>query len=637
MNSWRSAACLAVQMTAISVFMSSGQVLALDLVETPTLDRTHKGGVPAIQDRIPSEPLIVDLEKRGRKAGKHGGDINTLIGRSKDRRLINVWGYSRLIGYNEKLELVPDLLKSVEVEDGRSFTFHLRKGHRWSDGKPFTTEDFRYWWEDIASNELLSPSGPDQFMIVDGKAAEFTIIDETTVRFSWEKPNPQFLPTLAKSRPPFIYRPAHYLKQFTEKYGDPAFIKAEMAKTKTRNWASLHNQKDEMYSAKNVDQPSLQPWVVAPGASKQRATMIRNPYYHRVDTHGRQLPYIDRVIMTVADKKLIAAKTQAGESHLQARNISFSDVTVLKEGESGSDYSTFLWPIAKGAHIAIFPNLNVKDPVWRKVMRDVRVRRALSLGTDRTIVNQALYFGLASEGNNTVLPNSPLFNEERRLKWATFDPSTANALLDEVGLIERDGDGTRKLPDGRLFEIIVESAGERQEEIDALELIKESWREIGVKLFVKPSQRDSLRNRAYSGDLVMAVWEGFENGLPTSGTNPIGFVPASVDMFTWYGWADYYESGGTSGEKIDYEPAQRLFDLYKSWLTSADDAERTKIWTEILDIHADQVFSIGVISSVQQPVAVSNKLNNVPKNAFYGWDPGAQFGVFRMDEFWLAE
>lgn len=637
MISWRLAACLAVQMTAISVFMSSGQVLALDLVETPTLERTHKGGVPPIQDRVPSEPLIVDLEKRGREAGKHGGDVNTLIGRSKDRRLINVWGYARLIGYNEKLELVPDILKSVDVEDGRIFTFHLRKGHKWSDGKPFTAEDFRYWWEDIASNELLSPSGPDQFMIVDGKAAEFTVIDETTVRFSWEKPNPQFLPTLAKSRPPFIYRPAHYLKQFTEKYGDPDFIKAEMGKTKTRNWASLHNQKDEMYSAKNVDQPSLQAWVVAPGASKQRATMIRNPYYHRVDTHGRQLPYIDRVIMTVADKKLIAAKTQAGESHLQARNISFSDVTVLKEGEAGADYSTFLWPIAKGAHIAIFPNLNVKDPVWRKVMRDVRVRRALSLGTDRAIVNQALYFGLASEGNNTVLPNSPLFNEERRVKWATFDPSTANALLDEVGLIERDGDGTRKLPDGRLFEIIVESAGERQEEIDALELIKESWREIGVKLFVKPSQRDSLRNRAYSGDMVMAVWEGFENGLPTPGTNPIGFVPASVDMFTWYGWGDYYESGGTSGEKIDYEPAQRLFDLYKNWLTSADDAERTKIWTEILDIHADQVFSIGVISSVQQPVAVSNKLHNVPKNAFYGWDPGAQFGVFRMDEFWLAE
>ncbi|MEM1045155.1 MAG: ABC transporter substrate-binding protein [Pseudomonadota bacterium] len=618
-------------------FLAVAPASAVDLVETPTLDRTHPNGLPPIAERVPTEPYIVDLAARGRTAGTHGGDLNTLIGRSKDRRLINVWGYARLMGYNEKLELVPDLLRAVDVEDGKVFTFHLRKGHKWSDGQPFTAEDFRYWWEDVANNEALSPSGPNYFMLVDGKPAEFTIVDDHTIRFAWEKANPQFLPELAKSRPPFIYRPAHYLKQFHEKYGDSDFIKAQMKETKTRNWASLHNQKDEMYNAKNLDQPTLQPWVLAPGASKQRATMIRNPYYHRVDTKGRQLPYIDRVIMTVADKRLIAAKTQAGDSQLQARNISFSDVTVLKEGESQSDYTTLLWPIAKGAHVALFPNLNVKDPVWREVLRDVRFRRALSLGTDRSIVNQSLYFGLATEGNNSVLPNSPLFREERVTKWAAFDPETANALLDEMGLTDRQGDGTRKLPDGRPLEIIVESAGERQSEIDALELIKEGWRDIGVKLFVKPSQRDSLRNRAYSGDLVMAVWEGFENGLPTSGTNPVGFVPASVDMFTWYGWGDYYETGGRTGEKIDYAPAQRLFDLYQAWLVSASDEEREKIWHEILDIHADQVFSIGVVSSVQQPVAVSNKLRNVPQNAFYGWDPGAQFGVFRMDEFWLDQ
>lgn len=617
--------------------LAVGSASAGDLVETPTLERTHPDGLPPIAERVPSEPYIVDLAARGRKPGVHGGDLNTLIGRSKDRRLINVWGYARLMGYNEKLELVPDLLRAVDVEDGKTFTFHLRKGHKWSDGQPFTAEDFRYWWEDIANNSALSPSGPNYFMLVDGKPAEFTIIDDHTIRFAWEKANPQFLPELAKSRPPFIYRPAHYLKQFHEKYGDPAFIKANMKETKTRNWASLHNQKDEMYNANNLDQPSLQPWVLAPGSSKQRATMIRNPYYHRVDTDGRQLPYIDRVILTVADKRLIAAKTQAGDSQLQARNISFSDVTVLKEGERQSDYSTLLWPIAKGAHVALFPNLNVKDPVWREVLRDVRFRRALSLGTDRSIVNQSLYFGLATEGNNSVLPNSPLFREDRVTKWAVFDPEEANKLLDEMGLTERQGDGTRKLPDGRPLEIIVESAGERQSEVDALELIKEGWREIGVKLFVKPSQRDSLRNRAYSGDLVMAVWEGFENGLPTSGTNPVGFVPASVDMFTWYGWGDYYETGGRTGEKIDYAPAQRLFDLYQAWLVSTSDEEREKIWHEILDIHADQVFSIGVVSSVQQPVAVSNKLRNVPQNAFYGWDPGAQFGVFRMDEFWLDQ
>jgi len=633
MKSWRLAAGLA----AASFFAACGNVMALDLVETPTLERTHPGGLPPIQQRVPGDPLIVDLAAGGREAGIQGGDLNTLIGRSKDRRLINVWGYARLVGYTQTLDLVPDILKAVDVEEGRIFTFHLRKGHKWSDGHPFTAEDFRYWWEDIANSPELSPSGPDHFMLVDGKPAEFAVLDETTVRFSWDKPNPQFLPMLAKSRPPFIYRPAHYLKTFTEKYGDPAFIQAQMEATKTRNWASLHNQKDEMYNATNVDEPSLQPWVLAPGASKQRATMIRNPYYHRIDQNGRQLPYIDRVILTVADRNLIAAKTQAGESDLQARDISFSDITVLKAGEADGGYTTYLWPIAKGAHIALFPNLNVKDPVWRKVLRDVRVRRALSMGTDRAMVNQALYFGLASEGNNTVLPNSPLFSEERRVKWAVFDPEQANALLDEAGLTDSDGDGSRNLPDGRPFEIIVESAGERQEEIDAMELIKESWREIGVKLFVKPSQRDSLRNRAYSGDLVMAIWEGFDDGLPTPQTNPIGYVPASVDMFTWYGWGDYFESGGKSGEAIDYAPAKRLFDLYVAWLQTTDEAQRTQIWTEILDIQAEEVFSIGVVSSVQQPIAVSNKMRNVPEEGFYGWDPGAQFGIFRMDEFWLAK
>ncbi|MEM8814139.1 MAG: ABC transporter substrate-binding protein [Pseudomonadota bacterium] len=633
MVSLRGAALAALMCFAVA----GGTATAIELVETPTLSRTHPDGLPPIAERVPAEPLIVDVKARGREIGRHGGDLNTLIGRSKDRRLINVWGYSRLMVYNEKLELVPDILKSVQVDEGRIFTFGLRNGHRWSDGHPFTAEDFRYWWEDISNNEMLSPSGPDQFMLVDGQPPQFEVIDPQTVRFTWHAANPQFLTDLAKSRPPFIYRPAHYLKQFHENYGDVAFIEAKMEETKTRNWASLHNQKDEMYSARNVDEPSLQPWVVSPGASKQRATMVRNPYYHRVDTSGQQLPYIDRIIMTVADKKLIAAKTQAGESQLQARNMSFSDVTVLKEGEAKAGYKTLLWPIAKGAHIALFPNLNVKDPVWREVLRDVRFRRALSLASDRTLVNQSLYFGLATEGNNTVLPNSPLFREDLGTKWAVYDVEEANGLLDDMGLTERGSDGIRKLPDGRPLEIIVESAGERQAEIDALELLKEGWRDAGINLFVKPSQRDNLRNRAYSGDLVMAVWEGHENGLPTASTNPVGYVPASVDMFTWYAWGDHYETQGGSGEAVDYPPAEQLMALYKEWLKTTSNERRAEIWGEILDIHADEVFSIGIVSGVQQPVAVSNNLRNVPENAFYGWDPGAQYGIFRMDEFWLAQ
>lgn len=605
---------------------------ALDLKETPGIDPA----LPAIAERLPSEPLIIDMEAKGRKFGKPGGQLDTLIGRSKDVRLINVWGYARLVGYTQDLKLTPDILQSVDVEDGRIFTLKTRKGHKWSDGHPFGAEDIRYYIEDIALNEALSPSGLPPFLLSNGKPPKFEVLDENTVRFSWDDPNPLFLPELAKSRPPFIYRPAHYLKQFHEKYGDPAFIDKTAAAVKARSWAPLHNKKDDMYNARNPDLPSLQPWVRATDDSDRRFVLKRNPYYHRVDTTGQQLPYIDDVVMTVADGKLIAAKAQAGETDLQARNLSFSDITVLKQGEARQGYTTALWSNSKGSEISILPNLTVKDPVWRTLLRDKRFRRALSLGIDRDMVNRTLYFGLGKSGNDTVLSASPLYKAEYLTKWATYDAEMANALLDEIGLTERRADGVRLMPDGRPLEIIVETAGESQTQADALELVAETWKEIGIKLYVKPSQRDIMRDRAVTGELVMSVWSGFENGIPTSEMPPSDFAPTRGDALNWHAWGDYYETDGEGGEKPDWPPAIRLMELYNAWLVSVSEEERTKLWGEMLDIHAEETIHIGLVSEIRQPVVI-NGVENVPLEGIYGWDPGAHFGLHRMDEFFLSD
>ena len=613
----------------LTAALIAGQAAALELKETPGLDPS----LPPVAERLPEEPLVVDMESKGRTTGKHGGAIDTLIGRAKDVRLINVWGYARLVGYNEKLELVPDILADVEVEDGRIFTLHTRKGHKWSDGHPFTAEDIRYYFEDVVSNENLTPAGLPPFLLSNGKGPIFEVLDETTVRFTWETPNPLFLPELAKARPPFIYRPAHYLKQFHEKYGDPDFIAKEAEKVKARDWAPLHNKKDDMYNAQNVDIPSLQPWLRKKDDSDLRFVLERNPYYHRVDSTGQQLPYVDSVIMTVADGKLIPAKSQAGEANLQARNLSFADITVLKKGEQDNGYVTALWSNTKGSEISILPNLTVKDPVWRELLRDTRFRHALSLGIDRTLINRVLFFGLGTPGNDMVLASSPLYKPEYTTKWAEYDPEQANALLDEIGLTERNGEGIRLMPDGRPLEIIVETAGEDQVHDDALELVKETWKEIGVALFAKPSQRDNMRERAITGDLVMSVWWGFENGIPTSEMPPEDYAPVHGDAFTWNKWGDYYETGGEGGEKPDWAPAIRLMELYNAWLDSRTEEERTKIWEEMLQIHAEETIHIGLVSGVPQPVVVKG-LENVPQEGIYGFDPGAQFGIHRMDEFY---
>ncbi len=611
---------------------------ALDLIETPTLSRTHQGiDLPPVAERLPEEPRIIDPAAIGRAQGRHGGSLNTLIGRSKDVRLINVWGYARLLGYDEKLRLVPDILVKVDAEDGRIFTLHLRRGHKWSDGQPFTAEDFRYYWEDIANNEELSPGGVPAFFLVEGEKPQFSVIDAVTVRFEWQKPNPGFLPNLAKARPTFIYRPAHYLRQFHGAYGDTAEIEKIMAADKLRSWAAVHNKKDEMYKARNPDMPTLQPWIVRPADSEQRRVAVRNPYFHRIDSAGRQLPYIDEIVFSVTDGRLIATKTQAGESDLQARGLSFSDITVLKRGEAAHGYKTRLWPNAKAAEIALYPNLTVKDPEWRKLLNDRRFRRALSIGVDRELISRVLFFGYATASNNTVLPTSPLYREDYRTNWAAYEPKKAAALLDEIGLSERRGDGIRLLPDGRPLEIIVETAGESRLQADALELIGETWRELGVALFIKPTQREVMRNRALSGQLVMSVWSGHDNGVPTPDMPPEEYAPVRSETLCWPGWGQYFETEGERGEAPDDPAAQKLVALYRQWIGSKESAEREAIWHGILAIHAEETYSIGLVSEARQPVVVAGHLQNVPEAGIYGWDPGAQFGIHHMDLFWFDD
>src|SRR6185437_504471 len=133
---------------------------------------------------------------------------------------------------------------------------------------------------------------------------------------------------------------------------------------------------------------------------------------------------------------------------------------------------------------------------------------ALSLAVNRHEINEVVYFGLARESANTVLTRSPLFRPEFRAAWSQFDVAKANALLDDLGLKRRDANGVRLLPDGRPMELIVDTSGESTEETDVLELVRGTWRELGIAMFPRPSQREVFRKRVFSGKSMMSVWSG---------------------------------------------------------------------------------------------------------------------------------
>ncbi len=607
--------------------------------ESPILAELVKNGrIPSIEKRIPSVPYVVDLESRGRKNGKQGGTLRTMISRKKDVRQMVVYGYARLVGYDDNYQLQPDLLRDFKVVDNREFTFHLRPGHRWSDGHPFTSADFEYWWNDVCLHPELSPSGPPSILLVDGQPPAVTFPDEHTVVYKWDKPNPYFLPALAQARPPFIFRPRHYLEQFHTTYTDADTLGSLIEDRRVRSWMSLHNKLDNMYKFDNPDLPTLQPWIATREGSKSLRNFVRNPYYHRVDNQGQQLPYIDKISMSIVGGGLIAAKSNAGEVDLQARGLDFKDISILKKGEKdGNGYEVKLWSNGSASQIAIYPNLNYTDPVWRELLRDVRFRRALSMGIDRNMINRALYFALGVESGLQALEASPLHEELFRSMWSQFDLDAANELLDDIGLVERRGDGIRLLSDGRPLRLVIETAGEREEVENALQIITDTWREIGVEMIMRPLDRDILRMHVYSGVAMASVWFGWDNGIPTSQTSPSYLAPTEQEFFAWPKWGQYHQTSGQAGERPDLPDAVELIKLAKEWETSTSEQQREEIWNKMLYIHAEQVYGIGIVAETPQPVVVSSRLRNVPDNALWSWEPGAHFGIHRMDEFYFDD
>lgn len=606
------------------------------LIDSPALaDQVAGGKLPALAERLPTSPRLIEVAAMGRAPGRHGGTMRMLMGDQRDIRMMTIYGYTRLVVYDDKLELAPDVLESYEAEQGRIFTLRLRPGHRWSDGHPLTAEDFRYWWEDVANNKRLSPGGPPQAMVISGEKPSFEILDPQTIRYSWSQPNPVFLPALAGAQPLYIAMPAHYLKQFHQRYAGKEELEQKVKTTRVKDWGSLHERFSRQYRPENPDLPTLDPWRNTTSIPAERFTFVRNPYFHRIDENGRQLPYVDEVTLTIGSSSLIPAKTAAGDADLQARYLRFEDYTFLKSAAKRMNFEVKLWKRAEGASFALMPNLNAIDPVWRDLNRDLRYRRALSLAINRRDINRVIFFGLAKESGNTALPESPLYDETLAKLNMTPDLAEANRLLDEIGLSKRDGEKIRLFPDGRRLEFTIETAGASTEETDILDLIKQDFIAIGIKIHPRSSQLDVFRRRILAGQTIMSGWTGMDNALVAAEMEPDALAPTSPSQFNWPRWGQYFESGGREGEAPDIAEAKELVALYRAWRHSTTHQERREIWQRMLKINAEQLFTIGVVNATLQPVVVSTRLKNVPDKGLYSFEPGAFFGRYMPDTFWF--
>ncbi len=571
--------------------------------QAPMLDGKN---LPPVKERLPEEPKLVNeipkSMQEGFEIGTYGGTLRTVTS-------VVEWDADVFVMNNEPLLNTPgilgekitgNVLKGYEVTpDQKAFTFYMRKGLKWSDGEPVTVEDVRFTVEDFLFNKELNPVFPAWMQSggkADGKPFKFEVVDDYTFKITFDEPYGGFPIRLAIQGwrgYSELLKPAHYLKQFHKKYADPKDLEKKIAEAKFKkgDWVSLFNDKDitnwELTNSKAIGFPVLYPWKFVKKTQTQ-AEFERNPYYFKVDREGNQLPYIDKIQSTLVQNiEMVSMKTIAGEVDFSRESAALVKMPLYKENEKNG-YKTLLAKM----HVTptdVFLNMTHKDESWRKVVRDVRFRKALNMALNRDEIVDAIYYGFA---------------EPSKMIDPTYDLEEANRLLDEMGM-KKGPDGFRLAPDGKKFTIPFEIGAQAPDIVPLTELIVEQWKQLGLNVTMKTIDSTLWGTRNTANELkATMIWTH----------TPLWYMGDWGQGLWGPLWNRWYTTGGKEGEKPP-EDVIKLYDLITQVAVASPEDGR-KAYEQIKEELAKNIWYFVHIENVKQPMIINAKLGNVSDKGF---------------------
>ena len=581
-------------------------------------EKVKKGELPAVEKRLPQEPLVVMPYD---EIGKYGGKLRGIcIAYESGTSEVMAWRHANIVRFSDDVRtIVPNVAKAWKWNDNYTeITFTLRKGHRWSDGAPFTTDDVVFYMNDIILNKEIHKATPSPWGPV---GASVEKIDAVTVKFKFKKPYTGLLYYLGGGGSYFdLWAPKHFLKQYHIKYNPKA--NEEAKKNGFDNWVQQfgvywNKWKDAVVASPyGLKVPTLESHLMTK-ISTQRRIFVANPYYFKIDTAGNQLPYIDTHHERFLEKQLWPLEIMNGNVDQKSQNMPVDIYPTLKENETKGNYTLQLPPGMAGPTF-IF-NQTDKDPVLRKIYSDVRFRYAMSLAINRDEVNEALFLGLTTP--EQALPqNVPFVTEADKKFMAAYDPQGANKFLDEMGL-KRGSDGIRLRSDGKPLTVLWEYTLQYVWSPEFPALIADYWRSVGVNVLLKEVTTQLTRDKQKSNTLdITSEWmPPYE---PTLLSQPENFVPPYSSAWPIMGmpWLDWRTSGGKSGEEPP-DWVKRLWEIADEWVTLVPGSSRyLELGKEMIKINQDNLSVIGTLSNVPLITVVSNRLGNVPQwtvNTYY--------------------
>ena len=603
--------------------------------------------LPPLAQRLPEEPLVVAPYD---SIGKYGGTFDmmsnaTEAGTSDFLAIRHV----NLVRYSDDLQtIVPNVAKGWEWNDDYTqLTFFLRKGHKWSDGHPFTAEDVKYWYDNISLNTKINEK-PKNYVLVAGKPMTVDVLGPHSVRFNLPAPKPGLLVHFANSYAQG-FQPKHFLGKWDPDMNPDADKMAKAAGYEKgldvlmnyfgSDWTDtptpMLSNPDKVANLPADTMPTLESHILISESTEGRH-LVANPYFFQVDTAGNQLPYVseqDEIFVNEDEVRLL--KLVNAEVDFKAQSLQLSTAPLLLDNQEKGDYTVHLRPEVTIASFAI--NMTHENLEKRKVFADLRFRQALSVAMNRNEMNEVAFFGMGEPKQYVGFTDSPPFVDNKwKQHYAQYDPKLANKLLDAMGLKDVDGDGFRELLNGDKLVINLQFAVQGAPAA-MVELIGQHWGAVGVKTTVKEVTPDEFRSAQSANKLDVTNWR---NGQPLSivlGTNQI-WVPPYHDYFTVRTnmlWAEWVDSKGASGvEPPDYAK-QMMKDIDAFQSTPVGTPESDKLGARLVKNLVENLLFIGTVQ-VPAPIYHRNAVKNFVEYKTHSFEYYRSY-PYRPTQWWLDE
>ena len=486
-------------------------------------------------------------------------------------------------------EVIPKLAKSFEISsDGKTYTFHLRHGIIWSDGKLITADDVVFSWNEILLKGLGNTSTRDS-VIIDGQLPKVEKVDDYTVKFTTIKPFAPFLRTLSAAiAPKHIFESA--VKK-GEKYFDSFY-------------STTTNPKDFVISGAF----KLKEYVPA-----QRIVFERNPNYYEINLKNQKLPYLDKIIyLIVGDLNNEILKFEAKE--LDVIGLRGSNVGRYKKKEAKSDYTIYnLGPDTGTMFVALNLNkrkneqgkyyVNPKKQVW---FNDLNFRNAIDWAIDRQAMVNNIANGLASPLFTSESLNSIYLNE----KLASGHPKNIDKSKEYLKKSEfywKDKILYDKKGNRVEFDLYTNAGNTEREAIGVM--VKQDLEDLGMKVNFKPVEFNSLVNKTVNTldwDLVIIGLTGTPLE-PHNGKN-VWNSTGSLHLF-------YQRPDGKNNDRLPWEVTlDKIIDEASLKINFAD---RKKLYDKYQQIIYDEK-PIIYLYSPQRVTAIRKKFGNIYPSTLSG-------------------